>query len=114
MPREAEQHPSPQDLYRVAEEVARSGRRQELRFNGATLTIGRLPTEKPARCHRRENSFLAAYGSVRPLNPPLSDREMAEIAAEDAAERCRGWVASPYARYILYCEISPKSSSAMA
>lgn len=51
-----------------------------------TLTIGRLPTDKPARHHRRENGFLAAYGSVWPLDPPLSDREMAEVAADEAAQ----------------------------
>lgn len=32
------------------------------------------------------NAFLAAYRSIPPLATPLSDREMTEIAAEEAAQ----------------------------
>lgn len=38
---------------------------------------------------RRPNGFLSAYGSVPPPNQPLSDDEMSEIAAEDAAEEAQ-------------------------
>jgi|SRR5579859_2011428 len=87
MAQEAPHQSSQQDLFRAAEQVVRSGRTQAVQFQGATLSIGKLESSKPApRRSRRENGFLAAYGSVPPLNPPLSDREMSEIATEEAAE----------------------------
>lgn len=80
MAHEAEQQSSPHDLYRVAEEFVRSERRQEAPFDGATLPIAKLESSQPApRARRHENGFLAAYGSVRPLTLPLTDREMAAI-----------------------------------
>ncbi len=96
MPRNARRQTVDHDLFRVAEEVVRSGRRREVTFNGTTLTIGRRAGGKvDAPRRRRENGLLAAYGSVRPLNPSLSDRKMDEIAAEEAAEEAAGRAGSP-------------------
>jgi hypothetical protein len=89
MPQEAQYQPAATaDLYRAAEAVARSGRKQEVKLHGTVLTIARREPLKSAsrRRRRRENGFLAAYGSVPPLNPALTDTEMTEIAGEEAAQ----------------------------
>jgi hypothetical protein len=82
---------SPADLYKAAEFVARSGRRKTVRLHGKILAI--VPQEsaetvkaRARRGQRRENGFLAAYGTVPPLEKPLTDNEMTEIAAEEAAQ----------------------------
>ena len=77
---------SPADLFQVAEAVARSGRRRNVRLCGKTLTIAIQPSGTGTPRRSRANGFLAAYGSVRPLARPLSDTEMTEIAADEAAQ----------------------------
>src|SRR5437016_5672265 len=81
-------NPSPADLYRTAESVARSGRRQAVKLHGEILAIARLePGKSPSRRRGQgENGFVAAYGSVPPLAKPLTDNEITEIAAEEAAQ----------------------------
>jgi predicted amidohydrolase YtcJ len=79
------------DLYKAAEAVARSGRRQVVRLNGTALAITPQEPRPKSRAasrrgHRRENGFLAAYGSVPPLTPPRTLTEQTEIAAEEAAQ----------------------------
>ena len=91
---------SPAELFKTAEAVARSGRRQSVRLRDKTLTIS---LEQSARTtvstarRRRQNGFLAAYGSVPPLNPPRTVSEMTEIAAEEAAQEAARAGLPPYA-----------------
>jgi len=90
---------SPADLYRTAESVARSGRRQAVKLHGQTLAIVRIEPGKSSsrRRSRRVNGFVAAYGSVPPLATPLTDNEMTEIAAEEAAQEAARAGLSPHA-----------------
>lgn len=99
MAREA-QYPtiSPAELFETVEAVAHSGRRRRVWLNDRTIAISveppcRKATGAALRGRRRQNGFLAAYGSVQPLDPPRTLSEITEIAAEEAA---RAGV-SPYA-----------------
>lgn len=81
---------SPADLFEAAQAVARTGRRRTVHVNGKVLTIvlhEAPPPVTPAqrRRPRRQNAFLAASGSLPPLDPPRDFNEMTEIAAEEAA-----------------------------
>ncbi len=54
MAREAQDQSTPlAELYRAAEAVVRSGRKQDMKFNGATLTIGQV---KPRKAHARRGA----------------------------------------------------------
>ena len=86
MAREAQPITSPGELLRTAEAVARSGRRRTVRLGGTTLTIGVHVAGSTSSRSSRANGFLAAYGSVPPLTRLLTDTEIAEIAADEAAQ----------------------------
>ncbi len=97
MVREAQHQPTPQaDLYRAAEAVVRSGRKQEVEFNGATLTIGRL---KPRKAHarrsaaalspaEREEIIRATSGGWKGLiDPDQLKRELNELQRDESTPR---------------------------
>src|SRR5438045_4053130 len=97
MAREAQPHPTPQaDLYQAAEAVVRSGRKQEVQFNGATLTIGRLVPRKP-RARRgaaaltpaeREEILRATSGGWKGLiDPDQLKRELNELQRDESKPR---------------------------
>lgn len=79
---------APADLLQAAEAALRSGRRQLVTLHGKTLAIVPQETGGSAahRGRRQENTFLAAYGSVAPLAKSLTDNEVTEVAAEEAAQ----------------------------
>jgi hypothetical protein len=88
------------ELMQAAESVARNGRRRTVRLHGETLAI--IPQKsgnRPRTRKRRENGFLAAYGSVPPLARSLTDSEMTEIAAEEAAQEAARGGLVPYAEH---------------
>ncbi len=82
---------SPAELFRAAEAVVQSGQKHTVQLHGKTLAI--IPQGTPPALVRRsrsrkprENAFLAAYRSIPALAEPLTDNQMTEVAAEEAAE----------------------------
>ncbi len=96
MAREAQHQPTPQaDLYQAAEAVVRSGRKQKVTFNGATLTIGRLEPRKP-RTRRaaaltpaeREEILRTTSGGWKGLiDPDQLKRELNELQRDEFTPR---------------------------
>ncbi len=97
MTREVQHQPTPQaDLYRAAEAAVRSGRKQEVEFNGATLTIGRLKPRK-SRARRgaaaltpaeREEILRATSGGWKGLiDPNQLKRDLNELQRDETAPR---------------------------
>jgi hypothetical protein len=97
MAREAQHQLTPQaDLYRAAEAAVRSGRKQEVEFNGATLTIGRL---KPRKAHarrraadltpaEREEILRATFGGWKGLiDGDQLKRELRELQRDESTPR---------------------------
>jgi len=80
---------SPAALFQAAEAVVQSGRQRTVQLHGKTLAIvlRETPRVGGSRSRKpRENAFLAAYRSIPSLPHPLTDNQMTELAAEEAAE----------------------------
>lgn len=97
MAREQQHQPTAQaDLYRAAEAAARSGRRQEVQFNGTTLTIGRIAPRK-SRARRggvaltpveREEILRATSGGWKGLiDGDQLKRELNELQRDESIPR---------------------------